>query len=212
MKAGALAHVLLRIVTDAEREQLHQFAREVLVGVRLLAARVVEPFQHRAIACDVVRQLAPVSQRVAAQQLVLLDDIEAVNALGVGGRGEVAVQEQRHLLLQRRGRGQHPVEPPGDVRDVLLAAKLGLLLTALDGGRIPRLVADHHREADLRTLIVEQLRLRIRGHRRKAHERGHRIGGRHRCVVRHVTRRSAEGSAAQQMGGQTRAPRTIVGS
>ena len=90
--------------------------------MRLHVARVVEILQHRDVPRDAVGQLAPVPERVAAEERVLVDDLESVDSLLVVARGERAVQKQRQLLLQRSRRREHAVEPPGDVGAILFAA------------------------------------------------------------------------------------------
>ena len=56
--AGGLLDVVLGVVADAEGEQLHQLAGEVLVGVPLAVRRGVEPDQQRRVADRGLEQLA----------------------------------------------------------------------------------------------------------------------------------------------------------
>ncbi len=58
-------------VRDAEREQLHDLAREVLLRLGLGVQPAVEPHQHRRILGDGDQQVAEVPQRVLPEQLEL---------------------------------------------------------------------------------------------------------------------------------------------
>ena len=125
-RARRLADVLLGVVADAEREQLHQLARVVLVGVRFDVDVVVEVAQHRRILRHVQREIAHVAQRVLAEELVLHEQLLRRRLLLRRAR-EVPVPEQRHLLLQRRGRRDHAPQPPLLHRDQVLAARAVVL-------------------------------------------------------------------------------------
>ncbi len=95
----------------AEREELHQLAGEVLVGLLLAVLVVVEVAQHGRVADDRVGQRLEVADRVRPEQLVLQEHVIAVLDRPVA-RGEVAVPEQRHLLLERPRRLDHLLQPP----------------------------------------------------------------------------------------------------
>ena len=125
-RARRLADVLLGVVADAQREQLHQLARVVLVGMRLDVDVVVEVAQHRRVLRHVQREVAHVAQRVLAEELVLHEQLLRRGLL-LRRAGEVPVPEQRHLLLQRRGRRDHAAQPPLLHRDQVLAARAVVL-------------------------------------------------------------------------------------
>ena len=111
-RARLLAHVVLGVAAvGAEREQLHQLARVVLVRrlLRVLGAR--EPQQHRRVARDAHQQLVERAQRVLAEQLVLVQHQPLRADPVVGGR-EPVVPHERHALDQRPVGPDHAVEPP----------------------------------------------------------------------------------------------------
>ncbi len=118
-RAGGLANVGLGVVADTEREELHQFAGEVLVRVLLRRADHVEPPLHRVVVEHRERQIAEVPERVSPQQPVLGDHQARIADLVVRRR-EVIVEVQRHPLDQRRPGSDHAVEPPGDIVAVLV--------------------------------------------------------------------------------------------
>ena len=111
-RARAFAHVLLGVVADAHREQLHDLAREVLVRRALHVVLRVEEVQHRRSSgrpAIVSSRRLPVA--LPLEQIDLLQHLAVVAHL-VLVRREVAVPEQRHLLFHRVRRLQHPVRPP----------------------------------------------------------------------------------------------------
>src|SRR6185369_17811253 len=68
-RARRLADVLLRVaVVRAQREQLEELAREVLVRRFVARPGEVEPDLHRAVAHHGARQRAEVAERVAPQR------------------------------------------------------------------------------------------------------------------------------------------------
>ena len=123
-------------VRDAEREQLHHLAREVLLRLGLGVQPSVEPHEHRRILGDGDQQVAEIPQREFPEQLELslhaarrftglaghhrARDPVAIGVVDLAvGRGEVVVPEERHLLLERPPRMDHPEQPPlPGVRDV----------------------------------------------------------------------------------------------
>jgi hypothetical protein len=110
--ARGLLDVLLAVMALAEREELHQLAREVLVGLLLAARRVVEIDQHRGVAGDRSEQLAEIAQRVPAQKLVLpVQKLRGAHLLQA--RYEVVVPEERHLFAELLACGQKLRQPPG---------------------------------------------------------------------------------------------------
>ena len=98
-------------VAFAEREQLHEFAGEVLIRLAPTALIVVQIPQHRRVMDDLVGQRLEVADGVGAKQLILPEHVIAVFDRAVPGR-EVAVQEQRHLFFERAGRLDQAFQPP----------------------------------------------------------------------------------------------------
>ena len=119
-RARGLADVLLRVaVVRAEREQLEELAREVLVRRLVARAGEVEPDLHRAVAHHRARERAEVAERVAAQRALLAHHQLDVADLVVRGR-PVVVPVERHALDQRMPAAHHAVEPPEHVVPVLV--------------------------------------------------------------------------------------------
>ena len=93
-RARRLADVLLRVaVVRAQREQLEELAREVLVRRLVARAGEVEPDLHRAVAHHGARQRAEVAERVAAQRALLAHHQLDVADLVVRGRPVVVPVE-----------------------------------------------------------------------------------------------------------------------
>jgi len=69
--AGGLFHICLRIMANPEREQLHQFPAQVLVGVSFPVARRVEVVEQGRSASLVVEQVAESVAGAQAQRIVL---------------------------------------------------------------------------------------------------------------------------------------------
>ena len=110
-RACAFAHVLLRVVADPHREELHHLAAEVFVRRALHVVLRVKEVQHRGVLRDLNGQVPQVARGAALEQVDLLRHLAIVTDL-VLVRGEVAVPQQRHLLLDRMRCLQHPVRPP----------------------------------------------------------------------------------------------------
>jgi len=72
---------------------------------------VVEIDEHRRILQDADQQIAEAAGRVRPEHLVLLEHHPVVADLVLTGR-EMAVPEERQLLLERTPARQHPVRPP----------------------------------------------------------------------------------------------------
>ena len=114
-------------MADADREELHDLAAEVLLRLRLGVALAVEPHQHRGILRHLQQEVAVVAERVLAEELdlplrpaqragLVREHLGRLHGAGVGGQlavggGEVVVPEQRHLLLQRAPRVDHAEHP-----------------------------------------------------------------------------------------------------
>ena len=71
----------------------------------------VEEVQHRRVLGDLDGQIAQVARGAPLEQIDLLHHLAVVADLVLVGR-EVAVPQQRHLLLERMRRLHHPVRPP----------------------------------------------------------------------------------------------------
>ena len=110
-RAGGFANVFFGVVADAHGEQLHDFAREVLVGCALDVDARVQEGEHRGILRDGHHQVAEIAEPLLMEQLELAEQLAVVADLGFVD-GEVAVPEQRHLFLKRAGRRQHAIGPP----------------------------------------------------------------------------------------------------
>jgi hypothetical protein len=109
-----LAHVALGVAAArAQREQLLQLPRVVLVRLPAVVRGPVEPRQHRRVLRDVAHQAAEVAERVAAQERVLAQHPARVDA-GLARR-EPVVPDERHPLHERRLGADHAVQPPQDV-------------------------------------------------------------------------------------------------
>ena len=107
-----LADVALGVAAaGAEREELHQLARVVLVRrpLRVLGAR--EPEQHRRVLRDLAQHRVERPEREAAQELVLVQHQLLRADAGERGR-EPVVPDEGHPLDERARRAHHPVEPP----------------------------------------------------------------------------------------------------
>ena len=121
-RAGGLADVGLGVaVALAEREELHQLAREVLVGLVLVGADQVEERPHRGVLHHVGQQRRERAERAAAEDRVLAQHQRRV----LVARGEVVVPEEHHLLFQRPRGADHAVHPPEHVVAVLVGRVQG---------------------------------------------------------------------------------------
>jgi hypothetical protein len=116
-RARLLAHVALGVAAaGAEREQLHQLARVVLVRRALLVVRAVQPQQHGRVARDREEHALERVERVTAEDTVLAEHQRLRADAAVRGR-EPVVPDQGHTLGQRPVGAHHAVEPP----DVVVA-------------------------------------------------------------------------------------------
>ena len=116
--ARHLGHIGLRVVVgaiqidDAEREELHQLARVVLVGLAGAVPAPVEELEHRRVLGDLVDERLQRAEPVEAERPVLVRHPEVVLD-GTRAGGEVVVPEETHLLLEPARRGlHHPLDPP----------------------------------------------------------------------------------------------------
>ena len=102
---------VLAVVAHAHGEQLHDLAGEVLVRRALHVHPGIEEGEHRRVLRDRDHELAEVAGGVAAEGLVLAQHLAEVAHLVLAG-GEMAVPEQRHLLLERALGVEHAIRPP----------------------------------------------------------------------------------------------------
>jgi hypothetical protein len=109
--ARCFGDILFRVMPLPQREQFHDFARKIFVGIFLSTLRLVQPDQHRGILPHLDQQLWPVTQCESAKQLILAPDIIGLADFHGAGR-KVTVPKQRHLFLQRTQPANHPPQPP----------------------------------------------------------------------------------------------------
>ena len=138
-------HVGLGVVADAERKELHELARVVLVRRFLDRHDVIEPEEHRRIGRDFDERLLEVADRPSPEELVLREHETRVVDLGVRRR-EVSVPEEGELLLERPRGVQHPVEPPVVDLDDLAEIERELREPGLERAVVDRLVIDEPRD------------------------------------------------------------------
>jgi hypothetical protein len=163
----------VRAAIRAEREQLHQLAREVLVGRARVVVLAVEPHEHRGVARHRDQQVAERAEPAAAEQVdVGVDEREVVHELV--GDAEPVVPQQRDPFDQRMGGADHPVQPAEVV-----------VLEHVAGGELGVELGVRGRPGERR----RPGRAGERRHRAAQAERGERLG---------VTRARAEPGAPQQ--------------
>jgi hypothetical protein len=119
--------ILLGVVADAEREELHDLAPEVLLRAQPRVRPAVEPDDDRRVLRHLDEQIAELAKPALAEHLDLslrarkLAGLErqhlrrqhaANGAVQLAERRrEVVVPEERHLLLERPPRVHHPKQP-----------------------------------------------------------------------------------------------------
>ena len=104
-----------------------ELAREVLVGRAGLVLLAVQPDQHGRVDDHRLGQRGEAGRAPGCAGCVLaLHQARAAHLLVAGG--EMPVPEPRHPFGQRRVRGDHPVQPPGGERDLLVLHVLRELL------------------------------------------------------------------------------------
>ena len=92
-------------------EEFHDFTGEVLVRRSLDILSGIQKAQHGRVLRHGDDEIAEIARAPGLKKLELVEQLAIVADL-VLIVGEVAVPEQRHLLLQRRIGGEHPVCPP----------------------------------------------------------------------------------------------------
>ncbi len=144
-RTGQLAHVALGVgaAVGTEAEELHHLAGVVLVDRATPVRGAVEEDQHRRVAGDVEQQLLEAPERVAAEEVRLLEH-QPLGADAVEARGEPVVQDERHALRELVARADHPVEP-GEVVVAPRARRVERLGDA--AGDVGRLGARERRRA-----------------------------------------------------------------
>ena len=111
-RPGLLADVVLGVApARAEREELHQLARVVLVGRPLRVLDPVQPQEHGGILRDREQEPLEGAERAPAEERVLVEHELLRADAGVRGR-EPVVPDERHPLDQLPVRPDHAVEPP----------------------------------------------------------------------------------------------------
>ena len=106
-----LADVVLGVVADTHREHLEHLSTEVLVRVALQVLAVVEVDEHRRVFRHSEQEVSEAAEAVLLEQFDLHQELAVVADLGVRS-GEVAVPEERELLLERALADQHALSPP----------------------------------------------------------------------------------------------------
>ena len=109
-RRGGGLHVGLAVVADAEGEELHQLAGEVLVGRPPGRLPAVEVDEHRRVDRDRAHEVGERAQAGATEEPDLSDH-EAGDADLVGRAHEVPVPQPRHPVDQWLLRADHEVEP-----------------------------------------------------------------------------------------------------
>ena len=129
---AASLHVLLAVVTFAEREELHHLAREVFVGMAAAVLHGVELDQHRRVLARPRAAACRSCRSALARSVAFWRYISGGEPHLLLAGGEMVVPEERHPLGQRRRRDQHLAQPPRAQRESfhqLCAAKfLALVL------------------------------------------------------------------------------------
>ena len=102
--ARQLLHVLLRVAAiDAQRVQLHQLARVVLIDVAGGILGVVQVLQHRRMLERRQHQVAEMPERMRADRVLLVVADQPAQIGLVLMHAEMIEPEPHHLLLQLRG-------------------------------------------------------------------------------------------------------------
>ena len=110
--AGRLLDIVLGIGTDTEREELHQLAGQVLIGLAPGVIGRVQPDEQGRVAEHRPQERSERGPAERAQGLVLPPHQRHVVDLAVAG-GEVAMPQEREALRQRVRAEEHAVDPPG---------------------------------------------------------------------------------------------------
>ena len=112
--AGQLLHVLLAVAAvHAQRVQLHQLARVVLVDAACGVLRVVQVAQHGRVARGGAQQVAKAAQCMGANRAFLVVTHQGAQVALAGKHVEVVHPEPGHLLAQLGGRIERAQHKPG---------------------------------------------------------------------------------------------------
>src|SRR5215467_14345612 len=129
-----LGYISLCIVTQAQGEQLHQFASVILIRRSPGALRQVKVEEHSGVGGDTQQDVVKGIEGVIAQELVLDDHAHESRAAAYLAETacEHAMPEQCHLLEQRPLCPRHAQQPPAhrpleQVRWWLLRSRLSEL-------------------------------------------------------------------------------------
>ena len=206
--AGGFLDVLLGVVTLSQREEFHDFAGEVFVGMILPALAQIEPPDHRGITGHRLEKIGKLPKGVPAEGIVLIPHQEWIVDLLVA-RCEMPVPEERRLLQQRCGSVPHPVQPPDPQIDH--GESVGLIEFLADGLFLL------FRGGILFTLFKEKpcRRLQQVGDREEGaliiriQEEIHRLAGPHGNQLINLIRRPAEPRPVEQMSGERAIPAFI---
>lgn len=223
----ALAVIGHTVAGHAHGEQLHDFAGKVLIRCALYVHARIQKRQHRRVLRRADQQVSEIAGALDLEQIKLALHL-AVVAHFFFVVGKVPMPKQRHLFLQRRGRGQHAVGPPvgqairvqatgaQPVKKLVhhrlhAAVACGIDLDAQSLARGLGLVC-HSRAAGGEWLqagvvnagFIKRREMAVgicRGRAGHVHYRFDRRIRPHRGVARNVIRRAAKAGALQQMGG-----------
>ncbi|EDS99915.1 conserved hypothetical protein [Burkholderia ambifaria IOP40-10] len=171
-------HVRLRIAGPyAERMQLHDLAREVLVEtaprrritgfgahrgrtVGADRASLVEEQLHRGMLLDGDEHVLEAAQHVLADRVPLERACVCGDLPLVDRHREMVRPEMHETLDERRGRGERAVQPRGDRTAIRVVA---IATDRLRGRALARRVVARHRVAGVREACRERDRVRFSG-------------------------------------------------
>ena len=109
--ACCLLHIPLPVVADAEREELHDLAREVLVGPFTRVHAGIQKHEHGRVLSHGDQQFAEVPAALLTERVQLKEHLSVIADLVFVGC-EVSMPEQGETLAQRVFAGQHALGPP----------------------------------------------------------------------------------------------------
>src|SRR5215471_9701162 len=70
-RSSALVDILLCVVAEAKRKQLHEFTRIIFVGSSSSTLGEIKVEEHRRVTCDTQQDVIKGIKRMAAQELIL---------------------------------------------------------------------------------------------------------------------------------------------
>src|SRR3954469_24444223 len=117
--AGCFADIFFGVMSLTQGEELHDFARIILVGMLFAALGLIEPDEHGRVARNVLEEGEPIARGMLAKGLVLQKHVIGVAHLLRTG-GEVAVPKEGELFLKGTRSPGHALQPPtAQIHDVL---------------------------------------------------------------------------------------------